>query len=708
MRLFSKLQTKLAKYLDKHQIELIAQAFEFASDAHKEQTRTSGEPYISHPTAVAGLLADFHLDTETIMAALLHDVMEDTAISKTMIAEKFGTAVAELVDGVSKLTKIQFENKVEAQAENFRKMLLAMAKDVRVILVKLADRLHNMRTLDSLRPEKRRRIAQETLDIYTPLANRLGMHNLRIELEDLSFQALYPDRYQVLEKSVKRLRGNRKGVVDVIEKALKSALNKHEVKRFIVMGRQKHLYSIYKKMRFKHLPLSEIMDVYAFRIIVSTVDDCYRVLGVVHNFYKPVPERFKDYIAIPKANGYQSLHTTLFGPYGVPVEIQIRTKEMDEIASSGIAAHWIYHEHKVGSKLIANERTQAWLESLLEMQKNATSSIEFMENVKTDLFPDEVYVFTPKGDIMELPQGATIVDFAYAVHSDVGNSCVAGKINRQYAPLHTKLSNGQTIEIITAENVMPKASWLDFVVTGKARSNIRHVINRTRQIQSRELGERLLNQTLKHLETDWSAIDDEQKEKVLKNSGYENWENVFEAIGLGKQTADLIARRLMSTVEEIIVEPVKNCSVPVAISGAEGMMMSYAKCCYPIPGDNIIGLFNEGQGIVVHRAECVKIARQLEDTQNWLTLFWDKNIQGEFDAEIRIESYSHRGVLAELTAAIATTGANIQDLQITDKTQRYSTILFVISVLNRDHLARCIRRLRNVSAVQRVQRVAGD
>lgn len=702
MDLFAKLRKKLVQYLDKSQVEKIHQAYLFAADAHKEQKRSSGEPYISHPVTVAGLLADFHLDPESIMAALLHDVMEDTKIDKTMITEKFGASVSQLVDGVSKLTQIQFESKAEAQAENFRKMLLAMAKDVRVILVKLADRLHNMRTLDSLRPEKRRRIAQETLDIYSPLANRLGMNNLRIELEDLCFHAIYPDRSTVLAKAVKRLQGNRKSVIDVIEKAVKANFDKHNLKRFIVSGRQKHLYSIYKKMRNKRLSLSEIMDVYAFRIIVSSIDDCYRALGMVHNLYKPVPERFKDYIAIPKANGYQSLHTTLFGPYGLPIEIQIRTKEMDEVASSGIAAHWIYHANKSGSKLIADERTQAWLQSLLELQKNASSSVEFMENVKIDLFPDEVYVFTPKGDIMELPRGACIVDFAYAVHSAVGNSCVAGKIDRRYAPLHTKLSNGQTVEIIAAPNTMPKASWLDFVATGKARSNIRHFINRSRQAHARELGIKLLQQTLLNFECTFDEVDDEHKQAVLKHSGYESWDAIFEAIGLGRQTAVLLARRL--TGKAIDKDEHQELLAPVAISGAEGMMLNYASCCYPIPGDNIVGILQGGHGIMVHRAECNKIVKQLKDAENCITLFWDKNIQGEFDVEIHIETYSHRGILAELANAIATTGANIQDVKVLDKNQRYSTLMFIISVLNRDHLARCLRRLRTVAAVQRVAR----
>ncbi len=707
MRLFAKLRKKLAKYLDKTQVENIHQAFLFAAEAHKTQTRSSGEPYITHPVAVAGLLADFQLDPETIMAALLHDVMEDTEIDKTALAEKFGQSVADLVDGVSKLTQIQFESKAEAQAENFRKMLLAMAKDVRVILVKLGDRLHNMRTLGALRLDKRKRIAQETLDIYTPLANRLGMHSLRVELEDLCFEAMYPERYKVLQKSVKRLQGNRKSVIQVIEKALSKQFSKKHLKNFEIQGRQKHLYSIYKKMRNKRLPLSEIMDVYAFRIIVASVDDCYRTLGMVHNLYKPVPERFKDYIAIPKANGYQSLHTTLFGPYGVPIEIQIRTVEMDNVANSGIAAHWIYHANKSQAKIVTDKRTQAWLESLLELQKNASSSVEFVENVKIDLFPDEVYVFTPKGDIMELPRGATIVDFAYAVHSQIGNQCVAGKINRHYAPLHTKLSNGQTVDIITAPNTMPKASWLDFVVTGKARSSIRHFINKSRMSQARVLGYKLLQQTLQNFHTDFDSIEQQQRQKVLQHVGYENWDAVFEAIGFGKLTVLLIARRLIGKLKEKEIDA-DDVTLPVAISGAEGMLLHYAKCCYPIPGDNVVGLLQSGQGILLHRAECPKVISHLNDNENCLALYWDKAIAGEFEAEIRMEVYSHRGVLAEITNAIAATGANIHDIHIIDKTQHYSTIKFVISVLNRDHLARCIRRLRGASAVQRVFRTLDE
>lgn len=701
MRLFARLQKKLAQYLDKVQVEKIYQAYLFAEEAHKNQTRSSGEPYISHPVAVASVLADFHLDPETIMAALLHDVMEDTVIDKALLAEKFGQSVAELIDGVSKLTQIQFETKAEAQAENFRKMILAMAKDVRVILVKLADRLHNMRTLESLRPEKRRRIAQETLDIYTPLANRLGMHSLRIELEDLSFAASYPDRFKILSKAMKRLQGNRKGVVEAIEKALKGHFNKHHLRRFIVLGRQKHLYSIYKKMKHKHLPLSEIMDVYAFRIIVSSIDDCYRALGMVHSLYKPVPERFKDYIAIPKVNGYQSLHTTLFGPYGVPIEIQIRTKEMDEIANSGIAAHWIYHVNKNGSKFIADQRTQAWLEGLLELQTKASSSVEFIENVKIDLFPDEVYVFTPKGEIMELPRGATIVDFAYAVHSDIGNRCIAGKIDRHYAPLHMKLRNGQTVEIVTSAQAMPKASWLNFVVTSKAKSNIRHFVNRAKQAQMQELGEKLFLQTLLNAGVSFGDISDERKEKFLKEIDAD-WSAIYESIALGKRTAHLVVRLLLANNEEILKE--KLLKSPMPIIGAEGLLITYATCCFPIPGDSILGFTQGGQGLVVHRADCLKIVDHLADPEHYYSLSWKEEINGEFKAEIRMETYNHRGVLAEITQAISSTGANIEDLKIIDRSQHYNTVVFVLGVLNRDHLERCLRRLRQVPAVQDVQR----
>ena len=482
MRLFKKLRRKLS-YLSEKQIEEIYHAYLTAAMAHEGQKRFTGDPYITHPVSVACILADIRMDKQSIMAALLHDVIEDTEIEKQTLREEFGEQVAELVDGVSKLTQIEFRSRAEAQAENFRKMVLAMAKDIRVIIVKLADRLHNMRTLEPLRPAKRRRIAQETLDIFAPIANRLGMHSFYVELEELGFEALYPHRQAVLKEAVRKARGNRKEILSVIFESLKEEIGRHHLSYCEVIGREKHLYSIYKKMRNKNLSFNEIMDVYAFRIIVDNIDNCYRVLGIVHGLYKPLTERFKDYIAIPKANYYQSLHTTLFGPYGVPIEIQIRTQEMDEMANYGIAAHWLY---KTGEKFISNTQVyaQKWVKNLLEMQQSAGSSLEFIENVKVDLFPDEVYVFTPHGDIMELPNGSTPVDYAYAVHTDIGNTCVTAKIDRQLAPLSTLLLNGQTVEIIISSNARPNPAWLDFVVTGKARSSIRHFLKIQQRVES--------------------------------------------------------------------------------------------------------------------------------------------------------------------------------------------------------------------------------
>tara|TARA_R110000868_G_scaffold380784_1_gene646923 strand:+ start:92765 stop:94882 length:2118 start_codon:yes stop_codon:yes gene_type:complete len=702
MRLFAKLRKHLSKYLDKKQIELIHQAFLFAADAHKEQTRSSGEPYITHPVTVACILADMHMDPETIMAALMHDVMEDTNIDKSTIAEKFGDAVAMLIDGVSKLTQIKFENKAEAQAENFRKMILAMAKDIRVILVKLADRLHNMRTLASLRPDKRRRIARETMDIYVPIAKRLGMHTLRIELENLCFQAIHPERFRIIEKAVEQARGNRKGVITVIEKAIKTKLGTGKIKLCSVTGREKHLYSIYRKMKTKRLPLSDIMDVYAFRIILEDADDCYRVLGLMHNLYKPVPERFKDYIAIPKANGYQSLHTTLFGPYGVPLEIQIRSEKMDATAEKGIAAHWLYKQGKK-NRLHTDKRTQAWLERLLEIQRSAASTMEFVENVKFDLFPDEVYVFTPSGDIVELPRGATIVDFAYAVHSDVGNRCVAGKVDRRFAPLSTSLSNGQTVEIITAENTTPKPAWLDFVVTGKARGNIKHYMKHQQRSESVNLGNALLGNALQELSVKLTQLPKENVARVLNESNFKDVDEMYSAVGRGYYSPVLLAKRLTGNIDENI-EVISSLSEPVAIRGVEGMMMHFGKCCHPIPGDAIIGYIESERGMIVHAVNCRHVADFADEPQKYIPLSWDERVQGDFDVSVGLQLKNSRGVLAELANKLAESNVNIQDVRVLEKSSEYSTVSILLSVQNRSQLADAMRNLRKIKSVVKINR----
>lgn len=700
MRLFKKLRRKLS-YLSEKQIEEIYHAYLTAAMAHEGQKRFTGDPYITHPVSVACILADIRMDKQSIMAALLHDVIEDTEIEKQTLREEFGEQVAELVDGVSKLTQIEFRSRAEAQAENFRKMVLAMAKDIRVIIVKLADRLHNMRTLEPLRPAKRRRIAQETLDIFAPIANRLGMHSFYVELEELGFEALYPHRQAVLKEAVRKARGNRKEILSVIFESLKEEIGRHHLSYCEVIGREKHLYSIYKKMRNKNLSFNEIMDVYAFRIIVDNIDNCYRVLGIVHGLYKPLTERFKDYIAIPKANYYQSLHTTLFGPYGVPIEIQIRTQEMDEMANYGIAAHWLY---KTGEKFISNTQVyaQKWVKNLLEMQQSAGSSLEFIENVKVDLFPDEVYVFTPHGDIMELPNGSTPVDYAYAVHTDIGNTCVTAKIDRQLAPLSTLLLNGQTVEIIISSNARPNPAWLDFVVTGKARSSIRHFLKIQQRVESIALGKQILNKALAGLSLSIRKIPQEIIHSFLSETELETVDDLLEELGLGNRVPLLVAHRLASSATNTQLE--NNISKPLFIKGTEGMVMHFATCCYPIPGDTIVGLFQAGQGIVVHTEQCKRISTIRSQPEKCMLVRWSPEIKNEFPVIIEVEVLNKRGSLATMAMSISDAEANIDDIRITEGDGQHYLVTFKLLVLNRAHLAHVIRLLRKVKQVVHIRR----
>jgi guanosine-3',5'-bis(diphosphate) 3'-pyrophosphohydrolase len=708
MSYFSALKKEVSKYLRKEQVSQIQKAYLMAEKAHAPQNRQSGEPYITHPVAVATILAELRLDAETIIAALLHDVIEDTPVAKNEIKEQFGSSIAELVDGVSKLTHISFANKAEAQAENFRKMILAMAKDIRVILVKLADRLHNMETLGGVSTEKRRRIARETLEIYIPIANRLGMHKLRVRLEDLCFVSLYPLRAEILQREIKKIRGNRKEIVKVIEKAILSTCKKHNLKLLEVLGREKHLYSIYRKMCARHLSLSDIMDVYAFRIIVDTVEDCYRVLGYVHNLYKPVPERFKDFIAIPKANGYRSLHTTLFGPYGIPIEIQIRTKEMDEMAQNGIAAHWLYKSDDVNKANLvteAQQRAQNWLRNLVEMQKSSANSLEFVENVKIDLFPDEVYVFTPKGDILELPRGATPVDFAYAVHSDIGNNCVAAKIDRQYALLSKPLTNGQTVEIITAPNAQPNPAWLDFVITGKARSSIRHYFKRQRTSESVDLGKRLLQKSLTAKSLMLEDLNPGVMPKFLASLQFEALDDLYEAIGLGHQSPSLMALRLQEMNQEKSTE-LANVDVkfePLAIRGTEGLIVNLAKCCYPIPGDHILGRFIPGKGMTVHAESCKHITPSADE--QYIPLRWENLDEKDFQVMISTDVQNKKGVLAELTSILASNGCSIEDIEMRNLTELMRRNILLITVKDRSHLEKVLRNLQSSKVVIKAERV---
>jgi GTP pyrophosphokinase/guanosine-3',5'-bis(diphosphate) 3'-pyrophosphohydrolase len=653
-------------------------------------------------------MAEMHTDHQCIMAALLHDVLEDTGVSKAELSRYFGEEVAELVDGVSKLAQINAISREHAQADNLRKMLLAMTRDIRVILLKLADRLHNMRTLRYVTREKQCRIARETLEIYAPIANRLGMNSIRRELQSLGFQTLYPLRYRVLDAAVKRARGNRKEIVSTIQNAIAQRLAQEGLEG-IVEGREKILYSLYAKMCDKHRSLSEVMDLYAFRIIVNSADICYRVLGAVHSLYKPVPGKFKDYIAIPKANGYQSLHTVLFGPYEVPIEVQIRTHDMDRIAEVGIAAHWLYKaggdERGSGS---AQRRAREWLKGLLEIQQDAGDSLEFLENVKVDLFPDEVYVFTPKGKIMILARGATAVDFAYAVHTDVGNHCVAAKIDRRLAPLSTPLENGQNVQVITAPTVRPNPAWLNFVVTGKARANIRHYLKNLKREESIQLGERLLNKHLQSYSLVLEDIPPDRLQSLLREFELEDVNQLLEAIGLGNRPALLVARRLVpDDVEEKEEEKDSGGDFPrrpLKIKGTEGMVVTFAKCCRPIPGDSIRGFITAGRGVVIHTERCKNLAEFRGRPERWTDVEWADDTQAEFPVEVRVDVENRRGVLATVAAAVSDTDANIDNVSINDRDGIMCSILFTLEVRNRYQLARVMRRIRRLDMVLRIVR----
>lgn len=701
--LFEDLKTLLGSYLPEEQVTRIQDAFLVARDAHEGQTRSSGEPYITHPVAVATILAEMHLDYETISAALMHDVIEDTPVTKEQLASQFGPAVAELVSGVSKLDKLKFRDHKEAQAENFRKMVMAMVQDIRVILIKLADRTHNMRTLGSLRPDKRRRIARETLEIFSPIANRLGIHTFKSELEELGFEALYPMRARILRESVKRARGNRKEVIDSVYKEIAGRLQDAGIKAE-VCGREKNLYSIYNKMVKKELRFYEVMDIYAFRVIVDDIDTCYRVLGQMHSLYKPRPGRFKDYIAIPKTNGYQSLHTSLVGPHGVPVEIQIRTEYMDQMADKGVAAHWAYKSNGDITGSTAQIRAQRWMKNLLELQQSAGSSFEFIESVKTDLFPDEIYVFTPEGRILELPAGATPVDFAYAVHTDIGNSCVGARVERQPFPLSRPLTSGQTIEIITAPGARPNAAWLNFVVTSRARTKIRQFLKNLRAEESIILGRRLLSHSLGGKK--FEEIPAENLQQVLQDTRHESLDGLLADIGLGNQMSVVIARRLLGQHEQ---EPEKKTSPAyrkLPIRGASGMLVSFAKCCRPIPGDAIVAHISPGKGLVVHQEGCPNIRGYNREPDKYQPVQWDMEHLGEqeFKTGIQVEVVNHQGVLAQLANVISATGANIHSISTEEKDARVYQVNLLITAKHRVHLADIMRKIRVMPDVLRVNR----
>jgi len=704
----SDLTNVISSYLDPHQIDRVLQAYQFSAKAHEGQQRISGEPYIHHPLEVAGILGEMHMDHQTLMAAILHDVLEDTPTAKDDIRKKFGKNVAELVDGVSKLTQIHFDSVEEAQAQNFRKMLMAMSQDIRVILVKLADRLHNMRTLGALRHEKRMRISRETLDIYVPIAQRLGLNNIRLELEELGFLAMYPMRHRILTEQVRKVRGNRKEVITKIRNALRRRMRQEKLP-VEIHGREKHLYGIYEKMRRNKLTFNEVYDVYAFRILVEDVDNCYRALGVVHNLYKPVPGKFKDYIAIPKTNGYQSLHTVLFGPFGVNIEVQIRTREMNDVAEAGIAAHWLYKSgKKTGDGSGAHRKAREWLQRIIEMQQTAGNPQEFLDSVKVDLFPDAVYIFTPKGKIVELPKGATAVDFAYAIHTDVGDTCTGARINRRLAPLGTRLYSGQSVEIITSPDARPNPGWLKFVTTARARASIRHYLKNLQEDEAIALGLRLLNRELDLFGYRYDQIQQTKLKQVLKEYHLDNDQALLAEVGLGNRIAPLIARRLIDTDKKssalINGNNKENETQPFVIKGTEGMVVHFPKCCYPIPGDPIVGFSSAGRGIVIHYRSCKNIAEFRNQPEKWIDVEWEENIERDFATQIRMYATNQRGVLATVAAAISEKEANILNVEIEDKDDRDTLLSFDIEVRDRQHLAQVIRRIRRIKHISHITR----
>ena len=696
MYLFEGLKQQICQYLPEDQVAIVQRAYVVARDAHEGQMRSSGDPYITHPVAVTVLLANMKLDHETLSAALMHDVIEDTEVTKQELADEFGDTIADLVEGVSKLDKLHFKDKKEFQAENFRKMVMAMTQDIRVILIKLADRTHNMRTLGALKPEKKRRIAKETLEIYAPIANRLGIHEFKNELEDLGFEALYPMRYRALSAAVKQARGNRKEIIQNIQTEIKTRFEEVAIAAD-VEGREKHLYSIYRKMLNKELMFNEVMDIYAFRVIVDDIDTCYRMIGVMHNLYKPIETRFKDYIAIPKTNGYQSLHTSLIGPHGIPIEVQIRTNDMDQLADRGVAAHWAYKGAGDSAGNTSQQRARQWMQSLLELQQSAGSSFEFIENVKTDMFPEEIYVFTPDGKIHELPMGATPVDFAYTVHTDVGNTCVGAKVDRKPHPLSKALDSGQTVEVITSPKVKPNANWLNFVVTAKARLGIRNYLKHQRANEATSLGKRLLVSAMG--ETNLEDIAEDNLNQVLESLSLASVDELFREIGLGNLVSLAVRNQLISgesnNDDNINFSPV---------AGASGMLVNYGKCCLPIYGDEIVAHVSQGKGLTIHREDCPNCRNWEKDAAKFFKVKWDENVEREYVTSLKIELINHQGALAKVTHLISLANSNVEHLNTEEKESNLYVIIADVTVKDRIHLAQLIKRLRTMPDVQRISR----
>ena len=707
-------------YLKPEEIAQIKKAFQFSDAAHLGQYRHSGEPYITHPVAVAELCATWRLDAPSIMAALMHDVIEDTGCTKADLVEKFGNKVAELVEGLTKLDKLEFQSHAEAQAESFRKMFMAMARDVRVILVKLADRTHNMRTLDAVPMEKRRRVAAETIEIYAPIAHRLGLNVIYRDLQDLSFRYSMPMRFRVIEGAVKRARGNRKEMVEKILQASRMAFAKANLE-VDLRGREKTLFSIYNKMRSKHLSFSQVLDVYAFRVTVHSIDECYRALGILHSLYKPMPGKFKDYIAIPKLNGYQSLHTTLLGPSGVPVEFQIRTTDMHAVAEAGVAAHWAYKDGSPDMSEVQN-RAHQWLQSLIDIQDSSGDSQEFLEHVKIDLFPDAVYVFTPTGQIRALPRGATALDFAYSIHSDLGNTCVAVKINGLQLPLRSELKNSDIVEVITSASSQPNPGWLAFVRTGKARASIRHSLKTKHYAESLQLGERLLANALRQQGVDAALLSPEIWEKLTHWTGDKTREEACVNIALGRRSSQELAIRLKILIDDEggseqmrlgasdWVAPNQEINhhqrQAILVDGREGNSIHFQGCCHPIPGDNIIGYLGKGEGLQVHTNDCPVALRMLsKDSDKWVEVEWGKELNREFELDLAIDTRQGKGVLARVASSVTAADSNIMNVSMEDRFKEDSvTIRFTIQVYDRLHLSKVMRSLRANPDVMRVTR----
>ena len=700
------LERRLAEYLPPEQVLRVRRAYEVGARAHEGQLRKSGEAYITHPVAVASLLADLRLDAETLCAAILHDALEDTPLPRSEIEREFSPAVAELVDGVTKLDKLQFRDRQEAAAESFRKMMLAMARDLRVILIKLADRLHNMRTLDAMAADSRRRIARETLEIYAPIAQRLGMNRFKAELQDLGFRALHPKRHEVISRRIASQPVMRREALATVEAQLAQRLVKEQLPHTLV-SRVKSPWSIYTKMKQEHKSLDQVLDVFGFRIVVHEVMQCYHALGAVHSVYKPLEGRFRDFIAIPKANGYQSLHTVLFGPYGAPVEVQIRTEEMDQVAERGVAAHWLYKSSGSGSSA-AQTRAQDWIRNLMDTQQAAGSSLEFLDNVKVDLFPDEVYLFTPQGDIMALPRNATALDFAYAVHTDVGNHAVAARVDKKLVPLRTKLASGQSVEIITAPSASPGPQWLEYVVSSKARTAIRHFLKRLEHEDAVDLGHRMLDRALEAMESSLDRVPADRIEQLLADLRYRRLEELLADIALGNRMPAQVARMMANGQDDLPLPGEETTLAPterIMITGNERGVLSFSACCHPIPGDEIMGYLSAGKGVVVHRTDCPNVAEYRKFPERCVPMAWDRNVEGDYRVVLRIEVENKPGVLAQVAAAVAESDSNIDAVEYRERDLTVSVMEFSIEVSHRKHLADVIRRIRRLGVVHGVQRL---